>query len=288
MTTSLKKSVIPEKLALLTIPLIMQTSLGSNMSFVIVEDEFDREVYYKFFDFRLVQIYTSSLSEENTSGGNKNVIRIVTELCSRIKNIPVLGIIDADYTRFNPAFSISGNIFRTDSRDIEMMMFQCPQVHYFLNIEFGNFHDYYLRSIVTAKQLGYIRLANDVHKLRFNFKRYLKFNRILNSQTGDLDIQSFEEFTNLFFANISNYSQTDFDQLLSQYTDIPDDQLCRGHDVLTLLANYLKNRTRKQEIHLYLAFYYSRNTFSQTRLFSNLRIWSQSNNRQLFINQAYL
>lgn len=87
MTTSLKKSVIPEKLALLTIPLIMQTSLGSNMSFVIVEDEFDREVYYKFFDFRLVQIYTSSLSEENTSGGNKNVIRIVTELCSRIKDL---------------------------------------------------------------------------------------------------------------------------------------------------------------------------------------------------------
>ena len=125
---SLQTLVTPQSLALQTIPLLVRTVKGSLLSYVIVESEYDQLIYNKFFDLQQVHIFTSSMIEKNYQESCTCVENIVSQITQTIKNVAVLGIRDADYTAFNSTYSLPENIFTTDARDIEMMMFECTEV----------------------------------------------------------------------------------------------------------------------------------------------------------------
>lgn len=53
---------------------------------------------------------------------------IISELYDEETDLRLLGIRDCDYTRYDEYYSVPDNVFLTDYRDIEMMMFVAPSV----------------------------------------------------------------------------------------------------------------------------------------------------------------
>ena len=184
MIKSLKSVIEPKKLALQTIPLLAKSDRGCQMTYVIVESEYDQLIYAKFFDLQKVHIFTSSMSEKNFQESCTCVEDIVS-LITQNSNVTLMGIRDADYTTFDTTYSLPLNIFRTDARDIEMMMFDCGEVRTELN-KLNEFDDYFSKSLSIAREIGFYRIVNDVHRRGFSFKKNLKYDKLLDSRTGDL------------------------------------------------------------------------------------------------------
>ena len=281
MIQSLQVLVAPGRLALQTIPLLVRTAKGSQMTYVIVESEYDQLIYNKFFDLQQVHIFTSSIVEKNYQESCTCVEDIVYQVAQTIENVTLLGIRDTDYTAFNSTYSHPANMFRTDAHDIEMMMFDCDEVKMELRKNTG-FDTYFAKSVSIARKIGFYCLVNDVRHLGFSFKKNLKYDQLLECHTGDLLPGALNSFASTFFVAVSNYTVNDFETLKIAHQTTNDSVICRGHDVITLLANYLKNRITKKEIELALAVYYAFTTFQSTALYAGISRWGVDRNKVLF------
>ena len=282
MIQSLQAIVVPGSLALQTIPLLVRTVKGSQLTYVIVESEYDQLIYNKFLDLQRVHIFTSSMVEKNYQESCTCVEDIVYRINQSIENVAVLGIRDADYTTFNNTYSLPENIFRTDARDIEMMMFECTHVKWELKKMVVDFDDFYNKSLTIARPIGLFRMVNDTQHLGFSFKKNLKYDQLLESHTGDLVPGAINSFANTFCVAIYNYTINDFETFEITHQTTNDRAICRGHDVITLLANYLKNRITKKEIELTLAVYYAFTSFQSTALYADISLWGVERNKVLF------
>jgi len=282
MIQSLQSLILPGQLALQTIPLLVRTAKGSQTTYIIVESEYDQLVYNKFINLQKVHIFTSSMIEKNYQESCTCVEDIVYQVTQTIKHVAVLGIRDADYTPFNSSYSLPGNIFRTDARDIEMMMFECTEVKRELKKMVVDFDDYYNKSLTIARPIGFFRMLNDVHQLGFSFKKNLKYDQLLESHSGDLAPGAINSFANTFFCTVINYTINDFETFKIAHQAINDSEICRGHDVISLLGNYLRNRITKKEIELTLAVYYAFTSFQSTALYSQINQWGVDRNKDLF------
>src|SRR5574344_2841197 len=123
MSRSLNNFLTEEEYALITIPLASNSPLGRKTVWIIVEDDYDKAIYSKFFT-KNCHIFNSQKSETDLSRSCLNVEKIVKEINCILSDTLIFGIRDADYTRFDSTYSLPDNIFRTDYRDIEMMMFE--------------------------------------------------------------------------------------------------------------------------------------------------------------------
>lgn len=280
MIKSLKSVVEPKKLALQSIPLLAKTDRGCQMTYVIVESEYDQLIFNKFFDLQKVHIFTSSMSEKNFQESCTCVEDIVN-LITQSTNVTLFGIRDADYTTFDTTYSLPLNVFRTDARDIEMMMFDCGEVRTELTKQNG-FDNFFSKSISIAREIGLFRIVNDVNKRGFNFRKNIKYDKLLDSRSGDLMPGALDAFGQAFFEHKPTYSNLDFDAFKNVTSNTPDNLLCRGHDVITLLANYLEKNITKKEIELTLAVYYAFTSFQQSALYSSVLQWGSVSNKTLF------
>ena len=281
MIQSLQSLIAPGSLALQTIPLMVRTVRGKQLTFVIVESEYDQLVYNKFFNLQLVHIFTSSMVEKNYQESCTCVEAIVYQITQSIPDVALLGIRDVDYTAFNSTYSLKANIFSTDARDIEMMMFGCSEVKMEFN-KITGFDTYFTKSVSIAREIGFYRLINDVQNLGFSFKANLKFSEWLDARTGDLLPEALTNFEQIFLNANTTLSADNFRAFKITYHTVADNNICRGHDVITLLANYLKNRITKKEIELTLAVYYAFGSFQCTALYNNIYKWGVNRDKVLF------
>jgi len=282
MTKSLINAIKTRQLALQTIPLLVKSETGSQLSFAIVEDESDQEIYEKFFSLQFVRVFTSAVTVSTTGGGNKKVIEITLELNSLMSHIPVFGIIDADYTRFSPSYTQSPNIFRTDARDIEMMMFQCPFVHNELKLVLTTFSEFYHLSVDIAREIGFYRMFNDILHLGFNFKKFLSLSKLVDPQTRSISTENLLTFKHAFFSSVTDSNIEEFESFRRCHEVIETFEICRGHDVISLLGFFLKNSLSQKELRLHLAVYYDYSSFSRTQLHNELVDWGLRRGRNLF------
>jgi len=282
MLTSLTSASTHFKTAINTIPLAVKSIKGSKLVYVIVEDESDLLIFRKFFNHTSTQIFISCISEnENAKGSCVYVENTVTTISTTTKAL-IIGIRDADYTIFDTTYTLPNNVFRTDARDIEMMMFECDDVKHEFITKF-DFEPYYNKTITIARTIGYYRIFNDIHKLGFSFKKLLKFSDLLDSKTGDLKADSIDLFSDLFFKHSTTHTKVEFESYIKELEHAPDTTICRGHDVVTILANYLKNNYTKAEIELTLAVYYSYQSFKKSILYRDIENWGNAKGKQLFV-----
>lgn len=208
MSRSLNNFLTEEEYALITIPLASNSPLGRKTVWIIVEDDYDKAIYSKFFT-KNCHIFNSQKSETDLSRSCLNVEKIVKEINCILSDTLIFGIRDADYTRFDSTYSLPDNIFCTDYRDIEMMMFECEEVKAFFCSQYHNYTASYITSLSYAKEIGYFRIFNDVFHLGFNFKRKLKFDFL-----DRIDRYSHEQLNNdlaqLFISDCSDFSVNDF------------------------------------------------------------------------------
>jgi hypothetical protein len=282
MLTSLTTASTHFKTAINTIPLAVKSTKGSQLVYIIVEDVSDMLIFRKFFNHTSTQIFISCISENENAKRSCVYVENIVSTISTTSNALIIGIRDADYTIFDTTYTLPDNVFRTDARDIEMMMFECDDVKHEFTTKF-DFELYYNKTITIARKIGYYRIFNDIHKLGFSFKKQLKFSDLLDNKTGDLKAESINLFSDLFFANSTIHTKDEFDTHIQNVEHAPNTTICRGHDVVTILANYLKNKYTKVEIELTLAVYYSYQSFKKSILYRDIENWGNAKGKQLFI-----
>lgn len=281
MSRSLNNFLTEEEYALITIPLASNSPLGRKTVWIIVEDDYDKAIYSKFFT-KNCHIFNSQKSETDLSRSCLNVEKIVKEINCILSDTLIFAIRDADYTRFDSTYSLPDNIFCTDYRDIEMMMFECEEVKAFFCSQYHNYTASYNTSLSYAKEIGYLRIYNDINDLRFSFKKKLKFDFL-----DRIDRYSHEQLKNdlvqLFISDCSKFSANDFNDFLYTIYENKDFEICRGHDVVRVIISIIKEdypqNLSKETINNNLKDNYSQTSFYSSTLFSDIKAWCVSHNK---------
>lgn len=271
MPDSLENIIQADKYALQTIPLAVSSPIGQSIVWIIVEDEYDKLVYQKFFTANN-HIFTSIKSTTDSSRGYKNVEEIVDQI-STTTNAYIFGIRDADYTSFNPSYIPKDNVFLTDARDIEMMMFECDDVKKEFCDKYNDYTNIYKLSISISKEIGFYRAFNDVNEVGFSFKKKLKFDFLRDINNRDDLKVVIDYLSELFSQNVVGYSTDDFSTFKHSNSSKQSFILCQGHDVIRILATLLPQQIKKESLENDLLTYYSSSCFSSSALFRDIESW---------------
>lgn len=271
MPDSLENIIQADKYALQTIPLAVSSPIGQSIVWIIVEDEYDKLVYQKFFTANN-HIFTSIKSTTDSSRGYKNVEEIVDHI-STTTNAYIFGIRDADYTSFNPSYIPKDNVFLTDARDIEMMMFECDDVKKEFCDKYNDYTNIYKLSISISKEIGFYRAFNDVNEVGFSFKKKLKFDFLRDINNRDDLKVVIDYLSELFSQNVVGYSTDDFSTFKHSNSSKQSFILCQGHDVIRILATLLPQQIKKESLENDLVTYYSSSCFSSSALFRDIESW---------------
>lgn len=277
MPDSLENIIQADKYALQTIPLAVSSPIGQSIVWIIVEDEYDKLVYQKFFTANN-HIFTSIKSTTDSSRGYKNVEEIVDQI-STTTNAYIFGIRDADYTSFNPSYIPKDNVFLTDARDIEMMMFECDDVKKEFCDKYNDYTNIYKLSISISKEIGFYRAFNDVNEVGFSFKKKLKFDFLRDINNRDDLKVVIDYLSELFSQNVVGYSTDDFSTFKQSNSSKQSFILCRGHDVIRILATLLPQQIKKESLENDLVNHYSSSCFSSSALFRDIKSWCIKQNK---------
>lgn len=243
MSTSLKSAVQQPVYTKDSILQGLRTPQGRRLIWVVVEDHEDKLFYEKFANEKTSNIKTSE--DESGRRGCDNVEEIVTAIQERgYKN--VIGIRDADYLRYRAQqVSISG-VFSTDARDLEMMLLDAPSVVQGMGREIIGFKSDidYCKSI--CKEIGYMRVMNDVCDMGCRFQAKVKISKIWDHVNHTLLPNWKDIYTNMVLDNLKdgvqiNIADIDSFVVTRSLSEEPYAYICRGHDVLRLFHYKRKN-----------------------------------------------
>jgi hypothetical protein len=97
----------------------LNSDVGRNLVYILVEGPDDCRIYPKFFD-------ESKSSIEYVGGGKEQVLIALEELNKN--TLQVLGVCDADFAHLEKKSQMITNLFLTDYHDIEMTMLSFQDV----------------------------------------------------------------------------------------------------------------------------------------------------------------
>jgi len=169
----------------------VKSHLGNVWMWIIVEDADDQAVYEKFTHRYLTKVHISQLADGTK--GCANVELIVKETLEKGITKKMVGIRDADYTRYL-GYDEHPNIKRTDERDIEMQMLDTQAVREGLEAWHPDVAKH-LKFIIEkiARERGCMRMMNDVYNLQCSFPEGgADIRNLWDSTTGQL-VEDWEE-----------------------------------------------------------------------------------------------
>ncbi|MEF2685196.1 hypothetical protein [Alistipes finegoldii] len=248
---------------------------GENRVWIVVEDDDDIEVYEKFFDTERTKVMPSTTREGKK--GCAYLEQIVTNLLTLDKDIPVFGIRDTDYTRYETQPHVfPDSVFATDCRDIELMMFEAPSVVSELTSWNPGFPAALERCRPIARHFGYMRICNYLYDLGCNFKKNVKTSKVRDNNTGALRPDWKEHSLSLFLTNCKEpFSEQEWrTTILEMKLEQEEDRhICQGHDVVRLLHYFMSPNDRLRER---MVKAYSLGDFRITRLYTDISGWERA------------
>ncbi|MCD8313717.1 MAG: hypothetical protein LUC24_06105 [Bacteroidales bacterium] len=210
--------------------------------------------------------------------GYNNVEIIVDEVLHEESHCLIFGIRDCDYTRYNKNYTCPQNIFLTDHRDIEMMMFNAPSVINSLKVWNPKFPEKIEGNANVCRYLGYLRIYNDVFNIGCTFHDNIKVSDVLSMKDHSL-IQDWDDvLLSKFLSNCNGaVNKEDINTFIA--TNKLDDEsflnICRGHDVINLLQYMMvKKEYSKNNIVVCMINSYSFEDFEKTNLCQKINNWS--------------
>jgi hypothetical protein len=244
-----------------------------NKFWIIVESDYDCDVYEHFFNDNVV---VKPSNDENRNGGCDRVVCIVNNILRSGETQRIIGVRDADYMYYFPRkFTYPANILHTDDRDIEMMMLKSTSVQRGLALWNALFPAKIAQVIPIACYMGLIRIWHVAHDIRASIKK-LRLTRVWNERIvpqgpklhwkRDL-INKYNRLTGeqLNPKKIS-YIKNRYGLDNNQYNHI-----CRGHDFVQLLGVAMVNsKFGSSRIQTKIAEVYSQADFVQTNLAHNI------------------
>lgn len=261
----------------------VRSPLGAKKTWVIVEYSDDVNVYSKFFNPEYAQVL-SSLTDKGKSG-YRYVEEIVSELLMEYDRILILGIRDADYTRYeSPMHQYPANIYATDHRDLEMMMFAAPSVSNALEQWNADFPVKFDECRPLVRTIGYMRIFNHIKNIGFDFRKWFKTNVVWNQEAHQLKEDWEITLQSIFFNYCGNRDADTMSRIEKEYNQLIIDQnlgkesdydICQGHDVLHWLSIMMvKNDYAESRIMRRMTDAYSYDDFRKARLHESIKAWS--------------
>lgn len=254
----------------------LMSPAGIRTAWVVVEAEEDVAVYEKFMRRDSTVVKTS----EDSSGrkGYANVEIIVHEIKEEKPTAHIMGIRDADYSRYEEGYTVPVNIFLTDYRDLEMMLLEAGSVKRALEARIPEFEDVLDSCFPICRLFGYLRIYNEISNLKLRFHDLLKTNLFWDYKNHAL-IEGWEkQCIDMFVSLVENRCTYDdvnaFIKTKRLYQENSYD-ICRGHDVLRLLSLSLihEHIYSVKNIMTIMIASYSSGDFKTTRLYASIQAW---------------
>lgn len=262
-----------------SVRLFLYSDLGSKRVCILVEGSDDAKIYSQF--FKNIQI---------------NVMVIKSSVKSKMKDVlqnistetkQVIGICDADFSHLDKDYPAMANIFLTDYHDIEMTMLSFIDVFHntWLRFSLQDDTEGTIRDVLQKiSYMAYIRWYSKKNHCNLSFAG-LDFTGIFKIQDEKIE-QDDEKLINV----LNQRSNKKTEPMTSEKVNIfirenqTDDvfNLCNGHDVTALIALILEDKTKKnisrEDYCSVLRESFQLNHFMQTKLYTSICIWQQTNN----------
>lgn len=275
MLQSLKDTILESTGTKAAIRQAMMSPAGLRIVWVVVEAEMDVAVYEKFMCPDSTVVKTS----EGTTGGKgyANVERIVREIKEEVPVAHILGIRDADYSRYEEGFTSPCNIFLTDRRDLEMTLLEAESVQQVLRSWAPGYDAAMAQCIPVCRYFGYLRIYNEVADLSAVFHKNLRPAKYWDYNQHCI-LNGWEQDSTAKFVALAGgkCSAADVSTFITTHS-LEDESLydiCRGHDLLKLLSQALIYIQYKVEnIVAKMIESYSIDDFKTTRLYASIQAW---------------
>ena len=254
----------------------LMSPAGLRVVWVVVEAEEDVAVYQKFMQPDSTVVKTSE--GETGRKGYANVELIVSEIKEEVPVAHIMGIRDADYSRFEDDYTVPANIFLTDRRDLEMMLLEADSVKQALRAWAPTFDSALAKCVPICRHFGYLRIYNEVADLSVRFHDNLRPNKYWDYQQQAMKA-TWEQDSTAKFVSLSDGKCTAIDVKAFITTHKLEDEnlygICRGHDLLKLLSLTLVDvQTYSVDAIMdKMTKAYSLDDFKKTKLYSSIKTW---------------
>lgn len=279
----------PQRAAVVANRIRQKRQVHSDAVFLIVEGDDDKKLFQKFVDERCCRIQPAY--------GRPNVEEALAILEDDDFR-GVLAIVDTDFDVMEGRAPASPNLLRTDTHDVETMMFASPALEHVLN-EHGDAEqiEAFEASAATsvrkhllaiAETFGYLRWHAHREQLSWRFESF-PFERVLPRKTWELlGSQVLGELQGHSGVGVldSELVTQALDALRARVRDRERDiwQLCNGHDMVAVLSIGLQRVLGKcnaadvkpEVLEKDLRLAYEAGYFAETALCRALRDWHQA------------
>ena len=255
----------------------LQSPLKRNKLWIVTESDYDRTVYERFFNDNVV---VKPAYDENEQGGCDHTVRIVKHILKSKLTCRIIGIRDADYQYFFPnRFANPQNVYHTDERDIEMMMFKATSVIDGLVKWNAAFSEKIEQVKPMACYLGSIRIWHVAKGINASIKRIKltmvwDFARIPQSPKPGWKKLLIDRYNKLTGEALNPKLLSTFKKRKG-LDDMQYGRICRGHDFVQLLGvAMIDSRYSSKLIPRRMGDCYSKEDFASTNLAQNIRTFA--------------
>lgn len=238
-----------------------------NKVFCLVEGELDYKIYSTRLNPKKIEVV---IAEDNRKiAGYRNVVKFVSELRMECPNVRVIGIRDKDYSILLGQITPDG-IYYTDYRDLEMTILSSAS---FLASD-STLTEKISIVMPYCRHLAYLRIFNESKGkiCRMNDKVRISFVYCFDKRSFHMDWQS--RLDNAFISNSEPAcKQEDIDKFITSHDlyNYIDYDVCRGHDVISLMGIIYGNHYHQNEMENSMCAHYSKDDFYATSLFINIQ-----------------
>jgi len=233
-------------------------------------------------------IFSCKHTDTTALNGKKKLIEALSTLEAEGYS-QLIAIKDADFDHLDEV-NYPTNLFITDYHDMEIEMIESNALYSIIN-EFAEVdsacYSYFLDNLkneiyALAIEIGYIRWYSSREGGLFNFKK-INFNSLIkyNNCQVSLDVDALIEV--LYLQTENDNANIREDTTLLKEMSHDKLQICNGHDLTTLIANYFTaGNINQKKVEEALRLSYTVEYFQNTNLYANLQNWANTNNHILF------
>lgn len=240
-----------------------------NKVFCLVEGEFDYKIYSTRLNTKCIEVVIAE--DKRKKAGYQKVIKFVQELRTENPEARVIGIRDKDYGILL-GWTYPDGVYHTDYRDIEMSI---------LSSESFILFDPTLKEKISrvapyCRYLAYLRIFNEFRGLKCPMKLKVKISEVYNMSNGSFCTDWQSRLGNALISNSETVcTQEEIDNFIVEQNLVAyvDYDICRGHDVISLMGILYGNRYHRTNMEEKMHANYSKEDFYSTNLFSRIQMY---------------
>lgn len=242
--------------------------------FCLVEGELDHDIYKERLNKSEIEVVIAV--GENQRAGYDNVMQYVQELRRDQPEVRVIGIRDKDYSILLGQAYPEG-IYHTDYRDIELTILYSTS----LLASDSTLMEKLAQVMPYCRHLAYLRIFNESHGRICKINAKVKITSVYDDRNHQYHADWQSRLDTAFIANSQPaHAQKDIDNYIhaKNLNNHDDRDICRGHDVISLLGYVFGQNYHKGQMEDKMREHYSKEDFYASVLFANIQTYCNNFN----------